>query len=541
MSIIDDIRNEVKEEASRRNLPEEKAFGYWYLEKYEDLSQEEAENIIIDGPWDRGRDAVYLDEENKVLKIYQFKYSDDLSYVEKALKDVENGIKAEKEQLKNVDAVHLVIVTIASSNSQLTKKKESTEQKIKRWLKENKYNNVEINLEIVDLKRFLELSERLYGVDISLEWKVKNIVDGKAILGLLNAVGLKEVIDDERLISFNIRRFLGIRKGSVGSKIMDTLDNDEKRKEFWILNNGIVCLCTDFQVEGNRVNFKNFTVVNGAQTINAIIKFLDKHPLVEEPIWVVAKVLKVSENEVARATEITEASNTQTPTSARDLRAIDIIHKRIEEWLKNEFNLTYVYKRGQKAAQGSVKMKDLAQAYIAFWKEEPHVSFARPGQIFNNSNYYEDVFPRSEIDRLKVKGAEVERRNFLLRRLLPWKILMKSRDFIHNITSGPSSPYDKKYRSLTYHLVYLYKHLLEERIRGGEISIVYDKIDNILDKTLEPTFKELHKFLYYKEAEIPRCLKTHDIKTELTKVFIPGPSFQEIKEEINKILNKNTS
>jgi DNA-binding transcriptional ArsR family regulator len=353
-------------------------------------------------------------------------------------------------------------------------------------------------------------------------------------MGLLNVVNLKDEVNRDELFSFNIRRFLGLRKGSVSWKIKQSLDDEEKRERFWILNNGIVCLCTEFKEEDNTVNFKNFTIVNGAQTINTIARFLVENPLIDKPIWTVAKVLKVSETEVRKAAEITEASNTQTPTSTRDLRATDLVHSKIEDWLRTEFDLGYVYKRGQRGIN-AVKMKDLAQAYVSFWREEPNISFSRPRQIFANNSYYEDVFPPGRIDELKRQGTRTEIRDFLVRRLVPWKITVKTREFLRKNT-GPGTIYDKKFRSLTYHMTWLFGELLEEKLDSGNLEKVYQRVEDILNISEEPLFREIYSFLTYTRTEIPRSLKSTIAKEEMSKSFIPSPQFQRMKEQVLNLI-----
>jgi len=532
MGLIDEIKAETQEIASERGLSEDKAFGYWFLEKYEDLSPEEAEDTITDGPWDRGRDAVYVDEDNKVLKIYQFKYSEDPSYVRGALTDLQNGVIAEENRLKDVDALDLIVVTLASAD-QIIEDLKGVRRRIKNWLTRHKYN-VDLRLEVIDLKRFRELSERLFGVDVTLTWRAKHIEGESAIIGLLDASGLQNVIGRDELFSFNIRRFLGFHKGSVSWKMRETLKDEEQRDSFWILNNGIVCLCTSFEPKDDRTDFKNFTIVNGAQTINTIIKFLEENPAVEEPIWVVAKVLKVREEEIDWAAKITESSNTQTPTSTRDLKAVDRSHMWIESQLRDEFNLSYLYKRGQRGGRDSVRMKDLAQAYVAFWCQEPHVAFARPGQIFAREEYYEEVFPPAQIEELKERGDRTRRREFLLLRLLPWKIVLKGRDFIRSKT-GPGTLYDKKFRSLTYHMTWIYSELLEEELCREGVSKVYSKIDKILDKTLDQLFEALCDFFINRGTEIPRSLKSEHAQNELRSIFTSTPRFQKIKALVRNV------
>jgi hypothetical protein len=532
MGIIDEIRRDVQEISNERGLTEDRGFGYWFLERYEDLSPEEAEEVITDGPWDAGRDAVYFDEDNSMLKIYQFKYSPNQNYIKRALRDVQNGLRAEEQRLSQVEIIRLIIVTIASADSELRKASTRVEKQIRRWLERKGYK-IDVKLELVDLKRFLELSERLYGVNVSLKWKAKKVVDGRSLIGLVDVSGLKDFIDRDELFSFNIRRFLGLRKGSVSWKIKQSLEDNEKRKNFWILNNGIVCLCTNFKEQDNVVAFQNFTIVNGAQTVSTISRFLEENPVIDDPIWVVAKVLKVPETEVELAAEITEASNTQTPTSSRDLRATDLIHPKIGEWLQSEFNLIYVYKRGQRATN-AVKMKDLAQAYITFWHDEPHISFSRPGQIFANPTYYGYIFPSNEIENLKQYGEKVEIRRFLLKRLIPWKITIITRKYLYTIT-GPNTNYDKKFRSLTYHITWLYKKLMEEKLEDHRFAEIYQQLDSILQKSLEIVFEKVYDFLSYTKIEIPRALKSTEARNKLLE-FTSLPQFQNIKREVQNMI-----
>lgn len=529
-SLIEEIRSEVTKIAEERNLTEDRAFGYWFLEQYEDLSSEDAEQTITDGPWDQGRDAVYEDEEEGALKIYQFKYSEDSAYVRTSLEDLQTGLIAEEGRLPRFPEVKLVVVTIASEDPELHQAKTNVERRIKRWVRRGGYGT-DCTLEIIDRHRFLELAERIYGVDLKLEWKPSPICDDSSVIGLVNATGLRDWVNREELFSFNIRRFLGLRKGSVSWKIKQSLEDEARRQNFWVLNNGIVCLCTGISdPDGNTIEFTNFTIVNGAQTVNTISRFLEENPTATEPIWVIAKVLKVNETDLEKAALITEASNTQNPTSTRDLRATDIVHARMEEWLKEEFDLDYQYKRGQRG-DNPVKMKDLAQGWVSFWQELPNVSFARPGTIFSDDNVYNDIFPTTEVGLLKQSGTRGEIRNFLVRRLLPWKITIKIRKFLRTNT-GEGTNYDKKFRSLTYHLTWLYKEMLRERIETEEIGAIYQNIDRILELTLADLFREAYAFLTYTRAAIPRDFKSITAQSKLREAFVSTDQYEAIKRQV---------
>lgn len=120
MSVLDDIQGQVAEITASHALGADfKGFAYWYLEEIEDFGQEEAEELVVDGAWDRGRDAVHIDEEQRKLTIYQFKYSDNLQYVAGAFTDIQNGVQAEQASLTTVDSLRLVVVTTANADQEL--------------------------------------------------------------------------------------------------------------------------------------------------------------------------------------------------------------------------------------------------------------------------------------------------------------------------------------------------------------------------------------------------------------------------------------
>jgi hypothetical protein len=530
MGVLDDIREAVREIADQRDLPESKAFGFWFLEEFEELSSEDAEITITDGPWDRGRDAVYPDEEEGIYNIWQFKFSENEDYVKRALTDFQIAVQSEAEKFRGFKRLRLILVSLISPSSAFEEEIKGVRRRIKSWLTRHGLQ-IELQIETVGVKWFLERMQKIYGVDLDLDWKSK-ITIGNCILGLVNASQISQYIGREELFAFNIRKFLGLRKGGVGSKIKETLEDESRREEFWKLNNGIVGVCTDFQpLTENKIHFKNFTIVNGAQTIHTIGRFLDENPAVTDPIWTVAKIEKIEEHEIEKATLRTITSNTQTPTSSKDLRAVDSWHKWIEEWLQRYFNLAYIYKRGQRSGLEKIKMKDIAQAYISFEKEEPSVSFARPGQIFAKDEYYNFVFPDEKLRELKKNGTDDEIKEFLLDRLIPCKMLYELRKFLKNNATGD----DKKYRSLAYHMLWVYRNPIKKKIESeGSIS-VYEKLGEILETTQADLYSRIYEFILTANLVIPRDLKSEKFKDELAKKIDKLPWYNVLTNKIESV------
>src|SRR2546427_5354733 len=137
MSVLDDIHAQVRQVAEERRLTEDRAFGYWFLEELEDLSQEEAENTIVDVPWDGGRDAVYFNEEDKELRIFQFKYSEDKNYVLQAFADLQNAVVNEQANLRRSEQVTLHVVTILAADQEVRDAQRSALRRIRTWLTRN--------------------------------------------------------------------------------------------------------------------------------------------------------------------------------------------------------------------------------------------------------------------------------------------------------------------------------------------------------------------------------------------------------------------
>ena len=188
MSVLDDIQGQVAEITASHALGADfKGFAYWYLEEIEDFGQEEAEELVVDGAWDRGRDAVHIDEEQRKLTIYQFKYSDNLQYVAGAFTDIQNGVQAEQASLTTVDSLRLVVVTTANADQELQRAAKNAQRRIRRWLTINDFRNVEATVELVDLNHFRQVFETLYGISLTLDFRTPPLAVDGAVVGLVDA------------------------------------------------------------------------------------------------------------------------------------------------------------------------------------------------------------------------------------------------------------------------------------------------------------------------------------------------------------------
>lgn len=547
MGVVQDIRKQVKRIAKQRNLKEDRAFGYWYMEDIEGLSEEEAEIVITDGPWDGKIDALYKDEENDVLKIFQFKYTENASYVLKGIGELQTAVKNVKSEIADSKMVQIYLVSLTKSSDDLLDAQKRSLKYIKNWITRNITHNqkdlkIETYYELIDITKFLSYFDRIYGVNLTAEFKDYIRLDN-AILGILDARNICKMTGREELFAFNIRKFLGMRKKSVNFQIKLSLEDDIKRKIFWQLNNGIVCICRDFKIgkgKTSSIEFFDFSIVNGAQTINTIDRFLNENPAFDEPIWVFSKIMKVDEKEIERAMELTRSSNTQTPASDIDLRSVDIQHVRIADWFNKFFDILYIYKRGQHAKRGKelVKMKELAQAYQAFWMDSPNLAFSNVGKIFSETDLYNEVFPLDKIEELQASGTPDEIKQFILERLFPYKLMMRIKE---KIIPCVNETEELKWKSLVYHILWYYKVLIDTNFEL-KLSYLINHANNIVDATFDDIFWALKEFCDFdRDIEIPKALKSRDlIDVMKTERFKRTRGIQRAEKELSNILKGKT-
>jgi len=542
MRLDEYIREGVEEYKNKFNVNDAKAFAYWYLIEVEDFSEDLAEDTICDGPWDAGRDAIYYDEDERIYSIYQFKYSSNISYVEHALRDIQQAITRELNNIRNnrVKKIRCVIVSLVENTTELESKKKKKEKYIKDYLSANSVNMDDISIEIIGKKYLSQLLDVIYGIkEIELSFNNYNIIND-TVVGLLNAKELKDYVNYEELFAFNIRKFLQMRRGSVNYRIRESLEDADKRKIFWVLNNGIVCLCTGFEiVEENKIKFKNFTIVNGAQTINTIAHFLYDNPTVVDDIWVLAKIKKVKKTDTEVAKLITMSSNTQTPTSNKDLRAVEPHHKWIKNWLDKQFGVNYIYRRGDRKVSGKLNVdKDkMAQSYIAFIGE-PHISFSRSGQIFSNDVLYAKVYPQDDLKDMRDAGDQDRIKEYLLDRLIPYCLYIEIREKIKEKFKDESK---RKFRSLATHVLWIYSLLLENYIINLEYKEkIFNNYKRILAASFDYIIKGLEDFISIRglEPDIPRILKSTEFKDKLLQSNILNLSrIQEAAKAIENTIS----
>jgi hypothetical protein len=226
----------------------------------------------------------------------------------------------------------------------------------------------------------------------------------EVIIGKVSVLEIFRLIEThgDHVLEKNIRRFLGLRN-SVNESIRATLLNPEENRNFFFFNNGITIVCTRFSYNGLqdkdwKVRLEHMQVINGGQTCKTIHETLRNLPEEEkkrlrlDQVFAMVRLYEIGEEGIdSLVTDITRATNSQSPVDLRDLRANDTIQRQLEIQVTE---LGYHYKRKRDTALNTdpktITNSAAAEAVMAIWRKKPHVARFQQTQLF--SKYYEEIF-----------------------------------------------------------------------------------------------------------------------------------------------------
>ena len=411
-----------------------------------ELSTSDFRNCFTDGARDGGIDAidVYEDDAEQHLAVVQSKRTADITKEEvigifekivRTLSDCENGgsarynlrlRRAYESALSRTDTTaprDILVCTTAEPSERVKKEIHDSirtsdlgEQYGFRLVCRRELEDTITNIE--KPKEFVKQDSVQIDLGSSvLEYRMPGEDMAKGMFANVTASSIQRLYslyNDQGLFAQNLRRFVPNKK--VDDGISKTISQDWN--SFWLMNNGVTIACTDFYVDGNKLTFYDFSIINGCQTATK----LGKSVLPQEDFLVPLKVIR--ENNKAEMARFAEAANAQKPIQDRDLKA----NAPEQLQLKSRFgkNVPPVYlviKRGSvpftKAQRRrrdlrewqQLDNKSYGQLVLSFHLQKPFLAFSRAGAIFSSPKTYESVFKRriaklgSEIDLLRLHDA----------------------------------------------------------------------------------------------------------------------------------------
>ena len=391
---------------------------------------------------DLGNDAIFTNQKNKEIIVFQFKFSkSQLLNTDEIKKNkrfidwilgISNETLTPNPKLKKI--IDEEVFSILPNDKKETNNYSITfyyinnnfEGTIKTDIKAlyNNYQDKGINFQI----KFYDYQdiEGLYNdvliprndVEFKIaqnEFFIKNYkyydemeTDIETIVTTILANSLKPIIEEKKelLLALNVRYYKG--DNYINSKIIKEYSKG-KKSNFWILNNGINTICENFEIvdDGNRIKIKNFQIVNGGQTVKTLTRIVNDLP---DDVQILMRLTKIKEKpKISKISmDIAVASNSQNAISARDLHSGDRIQNKIFKHL-DKVGIFYDKKDGEWATVTKSKYKnpfgsspmhlkiknvDLGVAYLSFYLQMPISTVGRHKLVFSEL-YYDKIFSMS--------------------------------------------------------------------------------------------------------------------------------------------------
>ena len=386
------------------------AFNYWVLDKLFYVDEELIEEQIIDYN-DQGVDAYVYYEDSNDLYIIQNKFYNEESrlsknYVEndfliRPVNALKNNSYRRSEELQNIFkknrnkdnfTTHLQIFVTNNNRN------EGADNAIKSYNKREKEGKFIASIFYLDdiKKRYFEEEEhKTSNVDFNINtivkgtilninndsYKLKNVIDARYVFTPITSIFkiYRESLEKKYpIFDSNIREFLG--KTGVNKNIINTLKNEEDRKNFFYYNNGITMICEQMGkintgVFGNNSSamftVHNPQIVNGCQTVNSVYEVLkneDPEDLESEykDTFVMLKVLEIdkdSSEEQGLYKNVVKYNNSQNKIDEKNFVSNNNLFYR---WQKNleEYGLLLIVKQSDKNKYRERYSKNLSKLRV---------------------------------------------------------------------------------------------------------------------------------------------------------------------------------
>ena len=271
-------------------------------------------------------------------------------------------------------------------------------------------SSAQVSFEHLNHDRLLDLLKAPVKIVENIQLDGKAVVDSfnfrRVLIGKVKVDQIRSLVakHGDLLFDKNIRRYLG-RTNRVNSGMIQTLQAESDRQNFYFYNNGITMVCSKLgynalQNENWMIKATDLQIINGGQTCQSI------HHALSEPVdsdfgqaFVLIRLYELDSDDEDIIHRITNATNSRSPIELRDLRSNDEVQKRLEIDLQP---LGYEYKSKRDnfiSTSTSIPSSVAAEAVLAVWRLKPHLAKFATTKLFDQFSH--DIF------RPDLTGAQV--------------------------------------------------------------------------------------------------------------------------------------
>lgn len=460
---------------------------------------------------DYGVDAVYINEEDRSINLFNFKYrekfkpdkSQDLndpfistkfinaltenntSAIEGKLKNFADSII---EKLNSTDEWKMSLYIVSNENRELRETDENLRNlkrhygldiisiglvQISQYISPRpKAVNAEMTLDIDAIMSFSEdsiSSSKSYIIRLPINEVIRITCDDEKLRSQYNLEdvnALEEVSLDYSVLFDNVRGF--VVRSKYNSNILTTLKKEPSK--FFMYNNGLAIIAKDIEAKPINVNKKvklkltSFQVINGGQTLRSIHDFHkdDKENIVNHlsNAQILIRVFKTTDDQLLN-NKIAEYTNSQNSISSIDLKSLRSEQIQLEQYL-DEHEILYSRKTGDtglsrdKSYKHQISMERLGQILYSL-KGNPHKASNRKKQIFEQD--YNLVFGDNNLNISE--SPDHVKKYFQVKSLYELK----------------SKEVDRKFSDQdVFYILYL------QAKTGGEISGLINELEELVDR-----------------------------------------------------------
>jgi AIPR protein len=401
---------------------ESRQFLAWFLENYYRLEPTEVDDCICDGSYDKGLDGIYVNEHLSQIDVFQSrlvkgkKTQGDASLHEfyGTLAQFANAsaVKGMEQTTKNKELASLlqaqeiakkvaegyevrgVFLTNAARDQNAIDFLMTTPNLIL-------YDEVELQKDFVPIDKTEPIS-----TPVSFDVSSVPIMDypiGSTLRMAIVPVAAEELVQMQgissgELFAWNVRQWL--KKTKVNKDIERSIRTQEEHKFFPAFHNGLTVLCKNLSLTKDKITISGYAVVNGCQSLTGLYE--NKKQLSSD-LRILTKFIQISP-ETPLAMKITDHTNNQNGTTARDLQSNNPIQTRLQTEFDAEYKgkLHYRIKRGEHPEWDEAKVieNDLAaRILLAFDLKRPwecHQSY----KLFDES--HSAIFGRPEVNANRI-------------------------------------------------------------------------------------------------------------------------------------------
>jgi hypothetical protein len=258
------------------------------------------------------------------------------------------------------------------------------------------FSSAEFSFDFLGAGELLQLARTQRRTSYILKLAETPISVNNSFICLVYLKDYREFLTDEQgryrkaIFDANVRDYQG--DVEVNKAIRQSIQ-EPGEEDFWWLNNGVTIIASEATHSGKMLTIRDPQIVNGLQTSHEIFRALSADPGTDDRSILVRVIIAKS---LTIYQHIVRATNSQTSVPPASLRATDLIHRNIEDYLKShriyyERRKNY-YKNEGRPRESIVSISFLAQAIMAIVLARPDDARARPSTLIKNDEDYQEVF-----------------------------------------------------------------------------------------------------------------------------------------------------